>query len=132
MTALINERAAVAAEWWTSHLQTPPAMDNGTSQNALLTLAASYQSPLTPDQISDFQYALYGIIAQHLDHPRNRLSLDVDYDADMLLEEAAAAAGISLAFRLPIKTYMWITEASIMTAQGYGSQLVTLWQRSEQ
>ena len=132
MTALINERAAFAAAWWASHLAAPPAMDNGTNQNALLTLTASYQPPLTPDQISDFQYALYGMIAQHLDHPRNRLSLDVDYDADMLLEEAAAAAGISLAYRLPIKTYMHITETGIMTAQGYGSQLVTLWKRSEQ
>ena len=131
MTAF-NERAAFAAAWWASHLAAPPAMDNGTNQNALLTLAARRQPPLTPDQISDFQYALYGIIARHLDHRSNRLSLDVDYDADMLLEEAAAAAGISLAFRLPIKTYMHITETGIMTAQGYGSQLVTLWKRSEQ
>ena len=132
MTALINERAAFAAEWWTSHLAAPPAMDNGTNQNALLTFAARLQSPLTPDQISDFQYALYQIIAQHLDHPRNHLFLDVDYQADMLLEEAAAAAGISLAYRLPVKTSMQITEASIMSAQGYRAELVTLWKRSEQ
>ena len=131
MTA-INERAAFAAAWWSRHLQTPPAMDNGTNQNALLTFAASRQSPLTPDQISAFGDALYGIIARHLNHPSNRLSLDVDYDADMLLEEAAAAAGISLAYRLPIKTYMHITETSIMTAQGYRAELVTLWKRSEQ
>ena len=131
MTAF-NERAAFAAAWWASHLQAPPAMDNGTSQNALLTFAARLQPPLTLDQISAFGDALYGIIARHLDHPRNRLSLDVDYDADMLLEEAAAAAGVSLAYRLPIKTSMQITEASIMTAQGYGSQLVTLWKRREQ
>ena len=132
MTALINERAAFAAEWWTSHLQAPPAMDNGTSLNPRITRNARRQSPLTPDQISAFEEALYGINAQHLDHPRNRLSLDVDYQADMLLEEAAAAAGISLAFRLPVKTYMHITETGIMTAQGYGSQLVTVWKRSDQ
>ena len=124
MTA-VNERAAFAAAWWASHLAAPPAMDSGTN-------AASYQPPLTSDQISAFENALYGMIAQHLDHPRNRLSLDVDYQADMLLEEAAAAAGISLAFRLPVKTYMHITGTAIMTAQGYGSQLVTVWKRSDQ
>lgn len=73
----------------------------------------------TPDVLLRFGEELRKILDKQ---PRDTCTLSVDYGPDLLLSEAAKAAGLDMQF--PWKTVMWIRPEGIIVRYGYGAPRV--------
>ena len=55
-------------------------------------------------------------------------AIHIDYGSDPVLTTAAERAGISLkTLDFPIKTCMWINPGHVKVREGYGADVVTVW-----
>ncbi len=128
------EYVKVAANWW-ANIIVNPKFDNGDDSNAdgmafLLTMMVNSKSSISKEQIDIFRKELADIIVEQMKSSRNgECNLDVDYEPDMLLHEAAHKAGID-DMGFPWKTSMVISKDKVSVSVGYAADWKTLWRKA--
>jgi hypothetical protein len=122
-----------AAAWWRKSLERPK-FDNGDESAAggmATMLAMMAHKPPTTEQMDAFEVALAKRLAADLAE-RGRWTLQVDYDPDPTLYEAAKEAELaSLGNKgcgFPWKTWMMITPEKVEVAAGYGAKMKTIFE----
>lgn len=137
----IQQSAQVAAQWWSQKLVSGKKFDDlGSSERdkgmairiGLLDLVHLKAIPI--DQIGEFEAQLAMLIIEEWEDQKcwkmmseNLVILNVDYHAVGLLANAGDLAGLSnLETQFPRKTVMWVGEASVKVAVGYGGEVATL------
>ncbi len=131
--ASANEAAQAAANWWRKALERP-AFDNGDESAAggmATMLAMMSHKPPSLEQLDAFEVALSKRLRDGLTE-RGRWTLQVDYDPDPTLYEAAKEAGLaSLAMKgcgFPWKTWMSVAPEKVEVAAGYGAKMKTIFE----
>lgn len=132
----IEESSLALANWWADRVFGGTVASNGDGVNTALSVLAGVQgSTQSGDKRELFVKALSSKISgalermsKHSDDPR--VTLGVDYGPDMILSEAAEAAGL---FRpnFPWKTMTWAYSTHVVVSLGYGGRNVLLWQSSD-
>lgn len=129
------EYVKVAVNWWANAIVNPK-FDNGDDKNTgtmafFLAMMVNSKSSISKEQIDIFKKELADIIVEEMEFSWNgECSLDVDYQPDMLLYEAAREAGINSDMRFPWKTHMYISKDKVSVSEGYRSPLETLWEKA--
>lgn len=124
----MTEIARAAAKWWADQLRQSPIHNNGEGEQSIfLTYAASllYQ-PLDTDAIQTFEDRLTEHIARRIER-NEHVMLSTDYDPDYELRQVAAAAGVDLGMRLPVKTLMSIYRGVAKVSAGYHAPTVQIY-----
>jgi hypothetical protein len=143
MIERIKQTATWAAKWWADHLRSrPPLLDNGGRDFAsgmAMAMGSLIQDRLpkvSDDQIDRFEALLAQAIVDDLEkriawpgrdanEPYCTCDLGTDYAPDPIISDAGKAAGIDLAYRLPIKTMMWVHPFYVELRAGYGDDQQT-------
>lgn len=118
-----KDKYDIAAHWWGQQIRRP-IFDNG---DGLQSVLGTFVSLMTPqpreEQITKFEQVLAEMLRTHPEI----YSLDVDYEPNRPLREAAQTAGGN--FQFPWKTSMWIDneEDTIRVARGYRAETETIW-----
>lgn len=117
----------IAAKWWGDFLRTPHTNDNGDAmQSALMNFAASAsRQPVPADKLAKFEESLAAKLEAQGDKWQ---CVGVDYNPDLVLNDALTEAGISGDLNFPCKTYLWIEPDKVICKVGYGAPIETLWE----
>ena len=122
----------VAADWWAEAVANPK-FDNGDAFTSLFAavLTADMQKPES-GEIQRFKENLgLEILAGLIKNP-NYFSLDVDYDPDYHLANAACKAGFrGGVLQFPWKTTMYITKDKVTVRAGYGAKSEVLYDANQ-
>lgn len=129
----IEKAANIAAGWWASTIEGQPKQDNGDPQTAaLMAILPRVNARPTKEQCEAFGAAMEAKLLTYM-KDGNRVTIQHDYDPDMLLSECADKAGIKVQYcnTFPMKTRMHASDKKVEVSCGYGAPWETLWQPTE-
>lgn len=124
----ISLAARTAARWWADQLRGGSKLDMGAdSRPAEMAeimgqiLQRKQLDGMQPDSINAFEEKLAEAIDVQMAN-YGRATFGVDYHPDMILADAAEAAGLQLGMAtLPWKTHMWVEPTKVEVSAGYGA-----------
>lgn len=118
-----------AVKWWSDQVRGNKPHDNGDDSPASrmsMLMADSMRKPVGDVQIGIFEKALEeGLKARFEEWGDNYVYVGVDYSPDVVLSEAAQAAGIG-PYNFPFKTMMIFKNGEIWVKEGYGAEPVQI------
>lgn len=118
-----------AVKWWSDQVRGNKPHDNGDNSPAGrmgMLMADSMRKPVGDVQIGIFEKTLEeGLKARFEEWGDNYVYVGVDYSPDVVLSEAAQAAGIG-PYNFPFKTMMLFKDGEIWVREGYGAEPVQI------
>lgn len=118
-----------AVKWWSDQVRGNKPHDNGDDSPAGrmgMLIADSMRKPVGDVQIEIFEKALEEGLKAHFEKwGDNYVYVGVDYSPDVVLSEAAQAAGIG-PYNFPFKTMMLFKNGEIWVKEGYGAESVQI------